>query len=40
MSKQKVVSVIDKKIKKADDEARKIEKDYMKSGGSIKQLFY
>jgi hypothetical protein len=33
-----VVSVLDKKIKKVDDDARKIEKDYMKNGGNIKQF--
>jgi hypothetical protein len=32
MSKATVISVIDKKIKRADDDSRKLEKDYHKSG--------
>lgn len=38
MSKQKVISVLDKKINNVDNDGRKIEKEFTKGGGNLKDF--
>ena len=38
MSKDKVVAVLNQKIKQAEDNARKSEKEFTKQGGDMKQF--